>query len=235
MRGLLKPQLTFHQHRYADGLEQCVKPGCTWVDLGAGTTIHNGWLGIPQNELAARARVLFGCDMVTEHLKRNPYLTAAIGASAYSLPIKEQSVDLLTANMVLEHLEHPEAAFQEAARVLRPGGRFVVITPNVRNPVVGLASVLLHRKVRTALAHLVESRELEHIFPTFYRANSPSRIQSLAQKSGLEVQAVEVFNSGTFIHNPGLLRNGELAYLRLLEVATTSRGTNVFAIIRKPE
>jgi ubiquinone/menaquinone biosynthesis C-methylase UbiE len=38
------------------------------------------------------------------------------------------SVDLVTANMVVEHAEDPAALFAEVDRVLRPGGSFLVHT-----------------------------------------------------------------------------------------------------------
>lgn len=47
-------------------------------------------------------------------------------------PYTEESFDLVTAMEVLEHLAlDPYFAFAEAARVLKPGGHFLVTTPNV--------------------------------------------------------------------------------------------------------
>ncbi len=44
-----------------------------------------------------------------------------------SLPIDDGSLDLATIVLVLHHLNAPERAVEEAARVLRPGGRLVVV------------------------------------------------------------------------------------------------------------
>jgi ubiquinone/menaquinone biosynthesis C-methylase UbiE len=48
-------------------------------------------------------------------------------ADMYRLPLPNASFDLVVLQMVLHHAEDPAAALAEAARVLRPGGRMLVI------------------------------------------------------------------------------------------------------------
>ena len=47
-----------------------------------------------------------------------------------SLSFEDDHFDLVVMNQVIEHLEAPEAVVAELARVLRPGGRILVSTPN---------------------------------------------------------------------------------------------------------
>lgn len=82
----VKPDIEFHQHGYARGLAEAVPANCRWLDVGAGTKIHDGWLSPTETEFAAKARLLIGCDVVTEHLARNRLLTAAVSADAGALP-----------------------------------------------------------------------------------------------------------------------------------------------------
>ncbi len=48
-------------------------------------------------------------------------------ADMYRLPLAESSFDLAVMQMVLHHAEDPAGVLTEAARVLRPGGRLIVI------------------------------------------------------------------------------------------------------------
>jgi SAM-dependent methyltransferase len=56
--------------------------------------------------------------------------TQAIGEA---LPLAEASVDCVLMSEVIEHLEAPEVSLREAVRVLHPGGRLLVTTPNYRS------------------------------------------------------------------------------------------------------
>lgn len=49
--------------------------------------------------------------------------------SGGTLPLKDESVDAVFLNAVLEHLEEPVDVVSEAARILRRGGRIIMTTP----------------------------------------------------------------------------------------------------------
>lgn len=51
----------------------------------------------------------------------------AVQGDAYALPLPDQSCGTVVLRFVLQHLADPGAALREAARVLQPGGRVVVI------------------------------------------------------------------------------------------------------------
>jgi ubiquinone/menaquinone biosynthesis C-methylase UbiE len=193
------PEVEYHQNRYARGLAEVVQPGCRWLDLGAGTSLHGGWIGVKAEDLADRAELFVGCDMAETHLAQNHLLAGATVADATHLPFSDDSFDLVTANMVLEHLENPDRVFSEIARVLSPGGHFVFVTPNLHSPIVWAASMVMSGSVRKRLAHFVEGRDEEHIFHTFYRANSRPAIQKLCEGAALRVEKIDTFNPYPFL------------------------------------
>ena len=56
--------------------------------------------------------------------------TQAIGER---LPLADRSFDCVLLSEVIEHLEAPKVSISEASRVLRPGGRLLVTTPNYQS------------------------------------------------------------------------------------------------------
>lgn len=68
-----------------------------------------------------------------------------LGASASALPWADGTFDVVVADSVVEHIEEPAMALREWARVLRPGGRLILWSPNrysvLPDPHVGLWGV----------------------------------------------------------------------------------------------
>jgi len=231
----LLPAVEFHQNRYARELDTAVFPGCHWLDIGAGARIHGGWLGPSQEELVARARFVCGCDFVADHVAANPHLTARVVADARCLPFHDNSFGLVTANMVLEHLSEPVSVFAEVRRVLKPGGRFAFVTPNRRHPAVWTLSVLIPPALRSLLARWIEGRAPEHVFRTYYGANTRDEIRSLAVASGLQAKHVTVFSSYPVLRRPWPLTLLEAMWMRCLPRQLSREfGSNLVGTLEKP-
>jgi ubiquinone/menaquinone biosynthesis C-methylase UbiE/DNA-binding transcriptional ArsR family regulator len=98
------------------------------LDLGTGT-------GRILELTANRARRLTGIDTNREMLKCARVRLDRAGLShcsvrlgdIYNLPFSEISADAAVIHQVLHFLDNPKAALAEACRVLRPGGRLVLI------------------------------------------------------------------------------------------------------------
>jgi 2-polyprenyl-3-methyl-5-hydroxy-6-metoxy-1,4-benzoquinol methylase len=58
---------------------------------------------------------------------------ACMQALSEMLPLADGSFDCVLLSEVIEHLESPDLTIREVARVLRPGGRLLVTTPNYRS------------------------------------------------------------------------------------------------------
>jgi SAM-dependent methyltransferase len=224
----------FHQNRYAQALGELVRDGCSWLDIGAGTKLHDGWLGPSCAELAGRTAYLAGCDVV-EAVLEHPHLHDARVADAGQLPWPDGTFDLVSANMVVEHLTEPGVVFREIRRVLKPGGHFVFVTPNRWHPIIGSASILLPPPLRRWYAEHVEGRAATDVFITHYRCNTARTVRRLAESSKLDATVVETFISSAPLL-PGLAGRAEM---RLAGLAARTRigralGTNLLGVLTRP-
>ena len=130
------------------------------------------------------AWTVVGLDLDAAAIARHPQLRHRVIGNGQQLPFESNSFDLITANMVVEHVAEPTKLFLEMTRVLAPGGRIVVHTPNVSGYTTAAAR-LLPDWALPPLAYLLFGREAEDVYPAFYRANSAAQLSTLAIGHGL--------------------------------------------------
>ncbi|MDZ4277656.1 MAG: class I SAM-dependent methyltransferase [Dehalococcoidia bacterium] len=109
--------------RLQDTIDEFVRPTDVVLDAGCGSG------RVFQHRLAGRVRRVVGVD-VTDEPRDNPNIDEAVKGDLRTLPLRDASFDLAVMSHVAEHLVEPEVAFRELARVLRPGGRLLLLTPN---------------------------------------------------------------------------------------------------------
>lgn len=136
---------------------------------------------------------------------------------AERLPFAAESFDLVVSVWVLEHLADPLGAFIEVQRVLRPGGHFVFLTPNLRNPLmlmnrIGRAMPGLQRR----LVPKVYGRDEADTFPVRYRANTERDLRALATGAGLRVHDLRVVPDPTYLAVNGLMFNASVLSERVM-------------------
>jgi len=73
-------------------------------------------------------------DYAIERARSNFPNSTFVRASASRLPFADESFDAILSIHALEHFENPRAALGEVIRILRPGGRGVLIGPNLDLP-----------------------------------------------------------------------------------------------------
>lgn len=129
---------------------------------------------------------------------------AALGA----LPFAGGSFDLAYASWVLEHWQAPTRDLGEIARVLRPDGAFVFITPNRRHPLVALNRWIgTAGRLQTTLVTALYGRAAADTFGVYYRANTPGRLAALAAGAGLRLEALYCVADPTYLaFTPPLFR-----------------------------
>lgn len=110
------------------------QPISDFLDIGTGT-------GRILELLAERVERGMGIDLSAEMLTvartnleranlRNVHVRQG---DMYNMPVEDQSIDLATLHLVLHYSDDPALVIQEAARVLRPDGRLVIVDFQAHN------------------------------------------------------------------------------------------------------
>ena len=133
------------------------------------------------------------------------------------LPFAGESFDLVVCLWVLEHVRQPLTVLSEVARVLRPGGHFVFLTPNLRNPLLLLNRIgKVLPSVQTRFVSRFYGRRESDTFPVQYRANTVGILRALAQESGLEVAELRVVQDPTYLALNGFMFTTSVMAERLM-------------------
>ncbi len=102
-----------------------LKRGERVVDIGSGTGEHARALAKAVGETGEVVGVDPNEGLRAEAARRARKARFVAG-NAYDLPFPDASVDAVTCERLFQHLDDPDRATREIARVLRPGGRVVI-------------------------------------------------------------------------------------------------------------
>lgn len=167
--------------------------GGTVLDVGAGE--HASGSLAP---LKRRGACLVGTDP-DPAIERNLSL-----AERHLLPVEalgpehDGRYDVVLSIFVLEHVEDPPAFAAACARVLKPGGSWFALTPNVRHYFGATACVSQRLGIQPRLLHLLAGHEEghhHHRFPTHYRFNSSRTVERVCRDVGFADLDVRVYDA----------------------------------------
>ena len=217
------PYAVFERHVQACLAE---RPG-TLLDIGCGRDAP------VLRRFRGKAKRLVGVEQVGYRVE-DPHLTLLQG-TASSIPLPDESVDVVMARSVMEHVVDPDAAFREIHRVLKRGGVFVFLTANLWD-YASIVAMIVPNRFHAQIVARTEGRLEEDVFPTVYKCNSKGAITRHATQSGLTVTQFGylsqypnyfLFNGVLFLLATGyekLIANVRcLAFLRGWILATVSK------------
>lgn len=189
LKNVLLPRLRWNQQVFGQLIALHLNSGDIWLDAGCGHRLLGRGPDIEQLEkaLSGRAGLFAGTDVSHSALLVHQTLQHRVCSNLEQIPFQAGSFDVITCNMVVEHLAHPAAVFREFARVLRAGDLLLVHTPNRLNYLVAGGMIfkkLLPQSVIRKLVSVSAGRKQEDIFPTFYRANSRRGLRRLLADAG---------------------------------------------------
>jgi ubiquinone/menaquinone biosynthesis C-methylase UbiE len=173
---------------YQERLAQILEPGMTILHAGCGWDKHE--ITRPYRDTCRVVGV--DLDPRVEPRFHSEFRLAALS----DLPFDPEAFDVIACEYVLEHVQDPAAAFREMRRVLRPGGRIIVLTPNLLSYKSLTARLTPHEfhhvvgRVRYGAGHE------DDMYPTVFRCNTARRLRRVAAQAGLEVGPIEFVNNG---------------------------------------
>lgn len=191
---LLKPGWKPSTEVYQELVASRLGPGVKVLDLGCGR-------GGVMERLHPLADLTVGVDADMASLREHRAQDISrVQAMAEKLPFPSDSFDLVICSWVLEHLTEPEKAFREIARVLKPGGRFIFLTPNLLHPIPRLSQKIarIGALLQRVLVAGLYGRKSKDVFPPYYRANTVTEIEKIASRTGLRRVSILTVEDPTY-------------------------------------
>lgn len=135
-----------------------------------------GWGRIAYEFISRGYNNLIGIDLTFDLLKSFKQMISSIplvNAEAMNLPFKPNRFDLVYAVRVLQYIEEIEPVLKEFARVLKLGGKCVIIQPNPRNPIRKIAYHTKLIPVRN-IKYMLENAGFKNIRINYYGFSFPN-------------------------------------------------------------
>jgi SAM-dependent methyltransferase len=239
LKDWIHPKREYTQLTYARLIGDVLTPQSRWLDAGGGHKIIE--VTAPDLELAMvrRVRLAACCDRVVDAIAKHRSIRVGVGATLDRLPFRNQSFDLITLNNVAEHLERPREVLAEFARVLAPGGRLIIHTPNISSYAMRIADLgrrILPESVAMRMIRYMDFRDEEDVFPTYYRVNTRADLKVAAEQAGLSIDQLLLVPARPLFYFVAPLCAAELAASRLLIRMGAERfaASVILAVFRNP-
>jgi len=131
MKRHVAPQIKYSQDLYEELLRDFVSKDTVWLDAGCGHKILPEWRFESEREIVKRAACVCGTDGDFKSVRQHRSVSNINCANLQYLPYRDEVFNLVTCNMVVEHLADPTGVFLEFRRVLKPSGVLIIHTPNL--------------------------------------------------------------------------------------------------------
>lgn len=212
------PDCRFRWDIYFSRLKENLAVSRFWLDAGAG-----------ENKIVGQYDALefkVGLDSRNPLANRKNFVRAHLEAS----PFKNGSFDLISARYVLEHLKNPELVWTEWRRILKPGGRILIQTPNILSYISFFPRLLPYRLKRRLLLRLFGVSPKD-IFRTYHRFN---RFGKFKKVSGFAVEKM-ILSEDMHLHFRPLFYLSFLVHILTRFGALANFRSTITALLRKTD
>ena len=210
-----------------------VGPRSKVLDLGAG---RGAWFEDDQNTFRKSTRLLRGkvAEVIAVDVDDGVLLNRTCDISLISkdgtIPVSSETIDVVIADYVLEHIAEVDQFFSEVDRVLKIGGFFCARTPHRFNYVSLIANAIPDSYHARLVGIAQKDRRAKDVFPTYYRLNTLSRLRAVFSNYEDHSYILRA-DPAYFFGNPGLF------YLQSMfnRLAPSVISGNIFVFKRKQE
>ncbi len=232
VKSIIAPSLEYHGDIYENCLWKFCTGGGAWLDLGCGARLLSPWSRYDEHELTGRYGCFVGIDYDMDSLRRNGTMASLVRGDISHLPFHDETFDVVTANMVFEHLDKPDEQLAEIHRILKRGGLLILATPNANGYVVAMAR-LFSDGIKKFLARTIEGRTEKDVFPTHYRMNTCKTITETAINYFNIVRVWPIISYPKFIIFPPLMLLEMLLLRVLMRKIFRNFRSNIVAVMLK--
>jgi ubiquinone/menaquinone biosynthesis C-methylase UbiE len=218
----------FFDAMYRETIRATLRPGETLLDAGCGRYMKYC------KDLVGVGTVV-GIDLESTLETNNRTLPFGVRGDVGRLPFADETFDVVISRSVIEHLEDPPQVFREFYRVMKPGGRVVLVTPNKYDYVSLIAAVTPYKFHRFLVSKIFRVSE-DDVFPTLYRANTIRTLSKALHAAGLKERELEMINHypAYLMFSPAFFRLGVL-YERITSLrALRSLRGSILCVFEKP-
>src|ERR1700730_6821800 len=146
--------------------------------LDAGCGREGKWM----RRFGPEARMM-GLDLGPELLLDLPVVCGDLAR----IPFADASFSFIFSRSVFEHLAEPDAVLHEFFRILRPGRRSAILTPN-RYDYSSIVAFLTPQAFHDFFVHRVYGESAAYdTYPVLYRANTPGYFQKSARSQNWKI------------------------------------------------
>jgi SAM-dependent methyltransferase len=142
----------------------------------------------------SNAREIYGVDCSPEAVRsaaKKGIRSFLVNIDEQNLPLKSNYFDAIFAGYVIEHLFNPDQLLDEIYRVLKPGGLFILATPNLSSLYNRIALLIGFQPFSTAVSL---RHDVGHMIKFYTTLSSSDHIKVFTYRSIIELLKIHQFD-----------------------------------------